>query len=82
MTGILNLYTIYFIEIHVSQCVQLTYGPRPFILVSSTLYQGILFIAPYLTGLKRKKGENLLSGLPADLQFQFARRTLIRDAFE
>lgn len=32
--------------------------PRPFILVSPTLYQDILFIAPYLTGLKRKKGEN------------------------
>lgn len=40
-------------------------------------YQDILFIAPYLSDLV-EKGES--SVVPDDLQFQFARRTLIRDA--
>lgn len=48
--------------------------PRPFTLVSPTLYRDILFIAPYLTGLRGEKGAR--ARVP-DLQFQFARRTLI-----
>jgi len=55
------------------------HASRPFALQFPRRHRNILFIAPYLSELDEREGENTL-GTRADLQFQFARRTLIREA--